>query len=149
MVELEGKGEEKAGTIKEQERKGEKGNRFGRVCVWICLLFEMKIQSVCRITLDWQALRSQPLICKSVCVCVFPEEDSTYLYSSNVEYGNHMWECVCTRVCHTTDFRVFWSFLVWCQWVKQTWRNTVGNDQVATKPETFSWVTCFVCYLFI
>lgn len=70
VVELEGKGEEKAGTIKEQERKGEKGNRFGRVCVWICLLFEMKIQSVCRITLDWQALRSQPLICKSVCVSV-------------------------------------------------------------------------------
>lgn len=61
---------EKAGTIKERERKGEKGNRFGRVCVWICLLFEMKIQSVCRITLDWQALRSQPLICKSMCVCV-------------------------------------------------------------------------------
>lgn len=69
VVELEGKGKEKAGTIIERERKGEKGNRFGCVCVWICLLFEMKIQSVCRITLDWQALRSQPLIRKSVCVC--------------------------------------------------------------------------------
>lgn len=69
VVELEGKGKGKSGNNKRaRERKGEKGKRFGRVCVWICLLFEMKIQSVCRITLDWQALRSQPLICKSVCV---------------------------------------------------------------------------------
>lgn len=57
-------------------------------------------------------------VCVLVCKCVFPEEDSTYLYSSNVEYGNHLWVCVHTRVCDTTDFRAFWSFLVICQCVR-------------------------------